>query len=128
MKKTVLFRLALLCMTAAAIQNARAASTVATDGHGHLVRSYGQPTKEIAVRHALDGARLLYGPQVHVRLIAASDKTGFGAIAVAARKGGGSLVGVALAKRSQAEADALAIDHCLKAGGVNPKVRWEWRG
>jgi hypothetical protein len=64
-------------------------------------------------------ARLYGGTEA--KLIAASDKTGYGAIAVAARKGGRSLVGVVLAKRSQAEAGSSAIDHCIGAGGVNSK-------
>jgi hypothetical protein len=126
MKRTTLFRLALLCLVAA-IQNARAASAVATDGRGHLVRSYGQPTKEIAVQHALEGARLLYGRLVHVRLLAASNETGYGAIAVG-QKGSGSVNGIALGQPSRAEAERRAIELCLKGGGVDPKIRWEWHG
>jgi hypothetical protein len=121
MKRSALFRLALVCMAVAAIKNANAGSAVVTDGHGHLITSFGQPSKEIAKEHALETARQRYGATV--RLLAASDITGYGAIAVARHPNGhGSIIGVALGKRSATEADTLAIEQCLKAGGTNPKI------
>jgi hypothetical protein len=95
--------------------------------HGHIITSRGQLTKEIAIQHALTTARERYG--ANVALIAASDVDGYCAIAVALKpKGPGTLVGISLAKRSQAEADSLAIAHCVKAGGVDPMVKWRWHG
>jgi hypothetical protein len=120
MKRSALFRLALVCM-AVATQNAKAGSAVVTDGHGHLITSYGQPSKRNR-----QGARAGDGPstvRATVRVLAASDVTGYGAIAVARHPNGhGSIIGVALGKRSATEADTLAIEQCLKAGGTNPKI------
>ena len=127
MRRSTLFRLALVCMAVAAIQNASAGSAVVTDGHGHLITSYGQPSKEIAKEHALETARQRYGGTV--RILAASDVTGYGAIAVARHPNGqGSILGVALGKRSATEADNLAIEQCLKAGGTHPKIIGGFRG
>jgi hypothetical protein len=129
MKTNALLALALLTAAGLLTGRAEAASAVAIDDHGHLVHSKGQPTREIAIEHVVDGARQLYGPHANVRLIASSDVTGYCAIAVASKVNGhGYLVGVSLAKRSQAEADNMAITHCLKAGGVDPKVKWRWHG
>jgi hypothetical protein len=125
MKRSTLFRLALVCMTVAAIQNANAGSAVAHDPHGHTVYSKGQPTKAIAIQHALETARS-HG-WAEARIIAASDVTGYCAIAVA-RKGNGSVLGAVLGRPSRAEAERQAIEICLKGGGTDPKVRWEWHG
>src|SRR5580692_7233841 len=102
MKRSALFRLALVSMVVVAIQNANAGSAVVTDGHGHLITSYGQPSKEIAKEHALETARQRYG--ANVKLLAASDVTGYGAIAVA-RKGSGLVNGIALGRPSRADAE-----------------------
>jgi Domain of unknown function (DUF4189) len=125
MKRSKLFRLALVCMTVAAIQNANAGSAVAHDPHGHTVYSKGQPTKAIAIQHALETARS-HG-WAEARIIAASDVTGYCAIAVA-RKGNGSVLGAVLGRPSRAEAERQSIEICLKGGGTDPKVRWEWYG
>jgi hypothetical protein len=115
----------LLGLVALVAQNASAGSAVAMESHhGHLVSYHGYPVNE-AKRLALETARSLYGTDV--KIIAASDVAGYCAIAVA-RKGKGSVIGVALGKRSATEADALALDHCLNAGGTNPAVRWRFRG
>jgi hypothetical protein len=119
------FQLALVAMAVMAIQHANAGSAVAYAHGGHTVYSFGHP-KAIEIRRVLESARL-YG-WTDARIIAASDATGYCAIAVAAHKGGGVVVGVALGKRSATEADTLAIQHCLKAGGTNPRVRWGWYG
>jgi hypothetical protein len=125
MKRGAKIRLVvLLGVTALASQNAKAGSAVSTDGHGHLVYSYGHP-RAVEEQTVLDFGRVRYGP--NVRILAASDVPGYGAIAIA-RKGTGSVAGVALGKRSANEADALALDHCLKAGGTHPTIRWRFRG
>jgi hypothetical protein len=125
MKRSTLFRLALLSMAVVAMQSANAGSAVANDGHGHTVYSKGQLTKAIAIQHALETART-HG-WVDARIIAASDVTGYCAIAVA-RKGNGSVLGAALGRPSRADAERRAIEICLKGGGTDPKVRWEWHG
>jgi hypothetical protein len=126
MKTSALLRLALVTMAVVAVQNAKAASAVVMEQrHGHLITSYGQPSREIAKEHALETARQRYG--ANVRLIASSDVTGYGAIAVA-RKGNSSVIGAALGRPSRADAERRAIEVCLKGGGTDPKVRWEWHG
>ena len=106
-------------------QSVDAGSAVAMEPrHGNLATAYGGPMQREEERALAEGRRR-YGPDV--RIIAASDVTGYGAIAVA-RFGKRIIVGVALGKRSAAEADTLAIEHCLNAGGTNPKVRWGFRG
>ena len=126
MNKSALLRLALVTMALMAVQNVNAASAVVMEQrHGHLITSYGQPSKEIAKEHALETAHQRYG--VNVRLIASSDVTGYGAIAVA-RKGDSSVIGAALGRPSRADAERQAIEICLRGGGIDPKVRWEWHG
>ncbi len=124
MKESAFFWLALLGLAVLAAENAPAGSAVAWEGHGHLVSLHGYSVDE-AKRRALEIARRHYGQ--NVRLIASTDIFGYGAIAVAA-KGTGSIIGVALGKRSASEADALAKEHCLKAGGTAPKVIKAWKG
>jgi hypothetical protein len=92
--------------------------------HGGMATAYGGPVAREKKR-ALQRARQLYGSDV--RLIAATDVTGYGAIAVA-RKGDKAVNGVALGQRSPGEADRLAIEQCRKAGGKDPMVRWRFRG
>ena len=77
-------------------------------------------------RRALAEARRKYGG--NVRLLAASDVTGYGAIAVARQPGHGWIVGVALGRRSATEANTLAIEQCLKGGGIKPQVKWGFWG
>jgi hypothetical protein len=127
MKPSRLLRLALAAMALAAIDRAGAASAVATDGKGHLVISAGQVTERLAKYDALSTARKKYG--ANVRLLAATGRSGYGAIVVAARANGqGSFVTIFLGHPSQADADHGAIAQSLKAGGVNPEVRWRIRG
>jgi hypothetical protein len=126
MKKNAVFRLVLLACLALAPQSVNAGSAGATDGHGHLATAYGGPV-EREKQQALETARHRYG--ANVRIIAATDLTGYGAVAVARHPNGhGSIIGVALGKRSATEADTMAIEHCLKAGGRNPQVKWAFRG
>ena len=124
MKRSTLFRLALLSMVVVAMQNANAGSAVANDGHGHIVYSYGQP-KAMAIQRALETARPHGG--VDARIIAASDVTGYCAIAVA-RKGNGSALGAVLGRPSRADAEHRAIEVCLKGGGTYPEIKSRWRG
>ena len=78
-------------------------------------------------QRALDVAHRRYGATA--RIIASSDVTGYGAIAVALLPNGrGTTIGVALGRRSATEADSLAIAQCIKAGGTNPRVKWGFRG
>jgi hypothetical protein len=125
MTRIALFRLALVCMTSVAIVRADAASAVAYTPGGHIVTSRGQSSKEIAEEHALTTSRQRYGASA--RLIAASDATGYCAIAVA-QKGNGSVLGAALGRASREDAEKRAIEVCLKGGGTHPVVRWEWYG
>ena len=80
----------------------------------------------MAKRRALDVAQRRYGP--NVRILASTDVTGYGAIAVARHPNGNFVIGVSLGNRSATEADRLAMDHCIKAGGRNPQVKWGFRG
>jgi ubiquinone biosynthesis protein COQ9 len=118
--------LALVAMTVGAMQTAKAGSAIVWDGGSHLGTSYGHPV-EIAKQRALESARRR--GWVNVRIVAATDMVGYGAIAVALHPNGhGSLIGVSLGNRSAAEADKLAIEHCLQAGGTNPKIKTTFRG
>jgi len=125
MRKSAKIRLALLLgLAVLAVQNVQAGSAVAVNPHNQMATSYGYP-KEIAKQRALEIARSRYG--ANVRILAATDVFGYGAIAVAA-KGKGSVVGVALGRPSAAEAQRIAIEQCLLSGGTNPKVRWRFKG
>ena len=107
-----------------AIQNAKAGSAVASDDKGHLISFFGCGVEE-AKRRALEIARSRYGEKV--RLLTFTGIVGYGAIAVAT-KGTGSVVGIALGRLSPLEAEHLAIQQCVQRGGINPKVKWEFRG
>jgi len=124
MRRSTIFRIALLSFAVLSVKGVEAGSAVAIGPHNQTAASYGYP-KEIAKQRALELARHRYGP--NVRLLAASDVTGYGAIAVA-RHGIGWVTGVALGKRSAREAEFLAKDACVRAGGTDPKVRWEFKG
>jgi hypothetical protein len=126
MKMPVLFRLALVASAVGAIQNLNAGSAVACAGEGQWATAYGGPVEREKQR-ALAEARLKYGTQA--RIVAATGVVGYGAIAVAWHPSGhGSIVGISLGKRSATEADTLAIEKCLKAGGIKPQVKWAFRG
>jgi hypothetical protein len=125
MKRSAIFRLILVGMTVTAIPRAEAASAVAYAPGGHIITSRGQFSKEIAEQHALTTALQQYGASA--RLIAASDATGYCAIAVA-QKGKGSVLGAALGRALREDAEKRAIEVCLNGGGTHPVVRWEWYG
>jgi hypothetical protein len=127
MTKRMLSRLVLVGMAVLALQRAGAASAVAWAPGGHLVISAGQVTERLAKYDALSTARKKYG--ANVRLLAATGRSGYGAIVVAGRANGqGSFVTIFLGHPSQVEADRGAIAQSLKAGGVNPEVRWRIKG
>jgi hypothetical protein len=127
MKRNIIAGFALTCLISALLApDTKAGSAVASDGHGGLATAYGGPVQREKQR-ALDIARRKYGP--NVRILAATDVTGYGAIAVARHPNGyGSIICPVLGRRSASEADTLAIKHCLKAGGTNPQVKWGWWG
>jgi hypothetical protein len=124
MTRSMIFRLVLVGMTTVGIQRANAGSAVVHSIEGHTVYSFGHP-KSVAIHQALETARL-YG-WTDAKLMAASDATGYGAIAVA-QKGKGSVLGAALGRVSREDAEKRAIEVCLKGGGAHPVVRWEWYG
>jgi Domain of unknown function (DUF4189) len=106
------------------IQDASAGSAVAFASNGQLAAAYGGPVQREKER-ALAEARRRNGADV--RIVASTDVTGYGAIAVARHPNGiGSVIGIALGRRSQTEAAALAIKQCLKRGGTDPKVKTEF--
>jgi hypothetical protein len=126
MKRSAIFRFILLGFLAVAFQSVNAGSAVVLGPHNQLATAYGGPVR-IEEQRALAEARRKYGN--NVRILASSDVTGYGAIAVARHPNGyGWIIGVSLGNRSATQADALAIDHCRKAGGVNPQVKWGFRG
>src|SRR5260370_40602763 len=111
MKRIALFRLAVLSMAVAGVQSANAGSAVEIGPHNHLVYSYGHP-KEIAVQRALEMAHQLYGADV--RLLAASDVTCYGAVAIAHHPSAW-VTGGALWRPSASDAEHLAIEAVLRA-------------
>jgi hypothetical protein len=124
MKRSAIFGLVLVSLGVLSVRNACAGSAVAIGPHNQLATSYGYP-KEIAKQRALEIAHRRYGADV--RILAATDIYGYGAIAVA-HHGIGWVTGVALGRQSAAEAENLAIQQCRKAGGTNPQVKWAWKG
>jgi hypothetical protein len=126
MNNGAIFLFALIVLVGTAYQPADAGSAVAWDGKSELSTAYGGPVEREKSR-ALETARHKGG--TNVRIVAATNVTGYGAIAVAYKPSGhGSVIGVSLGNHSASEAEAQAINDCLKAHGKNPKVRWRWRG
>jgi hypothetical protein len=126
MKKIMLFRLALMGLVTVALCNVKAGSAVVSDGARNLTTSYGHPV-EIAKERALETAHRLGWS--NVRILAWTDQSGYGAIAIAVHPNGyGSLIGVALGRHSLIEAEARAIELCVKAGGTNAKIKSTFRG
>jgi hypothetical protein len=125
MKRSALLALALIGVIGVATPRADAGAAVAWDGGSHLGTAYGGPIS-VAEQRALANCRRKGGS--NARIFAATDVKGFGAIALGRRASRGSVLAVALGKRSATEADTVALEHCRKAGGINPKVKWGWRG
>ena len=108
------------------LQKTNAGSAVAIGSNGRLGTAAGWPIKE-AKRRALK--MCVRNGGVAPKILAATDVVGEGAIAVASRgKGSGWLIAVSLGRRSAVDAQARAIEQCRKAGGIDPKVRWGFRG
>jgi len=125
MKKTILFRLALLAFGTVALCSAHGGSAVAIAPHNQMVTSYGH-TREIAKQRALEEARRKYGD--NVRILASSDVTGYCAIAKARHPKGNWVIGVSLGNPSATQANTLAMKWCVQAGGKNPRVIRGFRG
>jgi hypothetical protein len=122
---TTLSRLASFGLACIIVHNARAGSAVAMEPrHCKMVTSYGHP-EAIAVQRAMEKARLLYG--TNVRLLAATNVTGYCAIGVA-RVGDRAIVGVALGQKSAIEAQTIVLGQLAKAGGTDPKIISRWKG
>jgi hypothetical protein len=124
MKKRIVAALALLGCLCITMQGAEAGSAVAWDGQGHLGAAAGYPLKE-AKQRALERCRRNGG--INPRIVGATEGIGYGAIAVA-RRGTGSVIGISLGRPSPADAENRAIEKCLRAGGINPKIRWGFKG
>ena len=127
MKRGARMRLAvLLGLVALAALSASAGSAVAWDGHGHVFSSVGYSVN-VAKQRALEIARSRYGN--NVRLVAYCDVAGYGAIAVGRNgRGSGSVIGVTLGRASTLEAQHLAMENCVNAGGIDPKVIRTFKG
>jgi hypothetical protein len=114
----------LLSLATLAAQSAKAGSAVAMgDKAPYLVSSFGY-LKRIAEQRALAKCGANGG---NCRIIASTERLGYGAVAVGKGATGGSILGVAIAKRSREEAATLALEHCHAAGGINPKVIVQFR-
>jgi hypothetical protein len=119
----------LLGLVALVSQHAKAGSAVAIDDNGRLSISFGH-SKGFDEQSALELGRR-HGP--NVRILAASDVTGYCAIASGPRREFTGprerwVCGVALGHSTREEARRFAIEQCLKAGGINPKIKSEFRG
>jgi hypothetical protein len=129
MKRGAKMRFAvLLGLVTLAVQQANAGSAVARDGNGHYYYSCGH-SKEVDEQKALEFARRSGSI---ARIVAASDVAGYCAIASAEREYGDPqqrwVSGIALGHSSPEEAKRLAIQQCVKGGGMNPKIRLQFRG
>jgi hypothetical protein len=108
---------------AVSMEGANAGSAVAWDQHGHIFYTFGE-SRNKAEEHVLNLSRK---DRSNAKLIGSTDIVGYGAIAVA-RRGTGSVIGISLGRPSPADAENRAIEKCLKAGGINPKIRWGFKG
>ena len=119
----------LMGLTALALRQAKAGSAVAIDDNGRLSISFGH-SKEFDEETALELGRR-HGP--NVRILAASEVSGYCAIASAPRRQFTTprdswVYGIALGRATREDAVRLAIEQCLKRGGTNPKIKSEFRG
>jgi hypothetical protein len=110
-------------LVAVSVERTDAGSAVAWDQHGHIFYTFGE-TRKKAEEHVLNLCRK---DRSNAELIGSTDVVGYGAIAVA-RRGNGSVIGISLGRPSPADAENRAIEKCLKAGGVHPKIRWGFKG
>ena len=85
MKSAAHLLITMLGLMSASMHTGKAGSAVAFEPRsGKRVNSTGHP-EHVAIQRALAGARHLYGP--NVRILAATDVTGYCAVGVAARVG-----------------------------------------
>jgi hypothetical protein len=125
-KRATLFRLALLSFIAVTLHNAAAGSAVALGTNGHLVYSYGRTRSEqVARQRALDICRRNGG--LDPKILASTDVVGEGTIAVG-RKGNLWIYGVSLGRPSALDAENRAMEQCRRRGGIDPKIKWGFRG
>jgi hypothetical protein len=116
----------MLALMSVSMHIANAGSAVAFEPRsGKMVNSTGHPERE-AIQRAMAGARHLYGP--NVRILAATNVTGYCAVGVAGRVGKTVIVGAALGRPSATDARAIVLDQLYKAGGIKPKIISRWRG
>ncbi len=108
----------------AVVKSVDAGSAVAGDGRGRFFISYGFP-KDIAEKRALALCYHEWGSRA--RIVASTDVVGFGAIAVA-HKGNSFVHSIVLGRLTQEDANNRAIRNCLRAGGVNPRIRNAFKG
>ena len=121
--KTSHFLLALLGCGGMTLQSVSAGSAVAMEPrHGNLA-AYGGPIQRDKQRALAEGCRR-YGPDV--RIIAASDVTGYGAIAIA--RFGGSNCWSCIGQNFQNGGRYRGDRGVSEGRGVNPQVKWSWRG
>jgi hypothetical protein len=125
MTRNAILRLILVGMTVAALQRLEAGSAVANDGLGHTIYSFGHP-KAVAIQSALETARL-HG-WTDARIVAATDVTGYSAIAVGSKGKNSSVLGIVLGRTSREDTEKRAIEECSKAGGTDVQVRWRFNG
>jgi hypothetical protein len=126
MQMNAISLLTLVATTVGAMQIAHAGSAVALGPNNQMVASFGHPV-EIAKQRALAQAYRKYGSQV--RILAATQVSGYGAVAVGRRSDAiGWVLSVVLGKRSATEANTLAIEQCIAAGGIDPRVKYSFRG
>jgi hypothetical protein len=125
MKNNAALALAMLASASLVVPPAGAASAVAVDFEEYILSSRCQPSKAIAIKHIWLSARDRGG----VRVIAASNETGYCAIALGWNpRGYGPIKGAAVGQATQAEADSLAMEQCLARGGADPWVIRRWWG
>jgi hypothetical protein len=121
MRKTILIWVALLALAGATVQKATAGSAVVADGHGNLSTAYGGPVDR-EKRRALETAHRRYG-FAHFTILASTNTSGYAAIAVALHPNGDdSIVGIALGKKSHAEAGTMTLNQLRHTRGAPTSV------
>jgi len=118
-------RIALLCaligLANTATLPAKAGSAVALGPHNQQDAAFGGPVARGKER-ALTAAHRRHGDGPF-RILASTDLTGYCAIATARHPNGNLVIWVALGRKLPTEADAIAMEQCLKAGGWWPQVK-----
>jgi hypothetical protein len=126
MRSSAIFKLALIGLAGFAMQNAKAGSAVAVGSNGHLVYSYGGIRSAPEARQRAIAICLRQGG-LEPKILASTDVVGYGAIAVG-RKGNLWIYGVSLGRPAAIDAENRAMEQCRRFGGVDPKIKWGFRG